>query len=178
MDSEQLDWSWLTILAKGMPLHSLSPMLQLDGDLYKIATGQYCIGETSDLSDEPELVSLLWTTSDGEARRVYLNEIESDGSKNVSPPRELLPLGADGSYVQTRKLLHAACARRSQESASYRIMTDSIYRLINRFRPMSRCTIFARRRSWTKNIHMPSFGSSKTDRNDSGSRKACMRVHP
>ena len=124
----QFDWNWLKALPKGTPLHSLgSSMLQLDADLYRIGIGQYCIGEPSEGNGEPALVSLLWATSDGAARRVYLNEIESDDLKNALPPRELLPLSADCSYLQIAKFLKASGARGISESASYRIMTDGLF---------------------------------------------------
>ena len=102
-------------------------MLELGGDLYKTSTGQYCIVETPDGSEEPKLVSILWATSDGAARRVYSDEIESDDLQTALPPRELLPLGADCSYVQIVKSLKASGARGISESASYRIMTDGLF---------------------------------------------------
>jgi hypothetical protein len=124
---DKLNWTRLRTIPQGILLSSLGLESSFLGSkLYRLAPAKYCLAELED-GGEATLISLLWASSDGAAKRVYLNDIESDDSSISMPPQELLPLSSALSYGEILEALKASDARGLMEHASYRIMSDGAF---------------------------------------------------
>jgi hypothetical protein len=134
-----MDWSEVIRIPKWTPISKLDcDLMILDDYFYKLAENQYCLSapynsmSLVEAPGGPFLTSFLWACSEGAARRVYLNNIESDDKVEISPPVEILPYPDSNTYGGILKGLEKIGSKSVMEHAAYRIMSDGafIHRII------------------------------------------------
>jgi hypothetical protein len=129
-----MEWSELIKIPKWTSIHKLGlDLTKIEDDFYKLSENQYCLSAPYDsMSLEeapggPFITSFLWACSEGAAKRVYLNEIESDDKVNVSPPHEILPSPEKKTYKEILNGLKELRCKSVMEHAGYRIVSDGAF---------------------------------------------------
>jgi hypothetical protein len=128
-----MDWNDLKRLRCWTPLANVSPSAEALGDrLFRLGPGQYVLAVPYDKDfarseGAPFVTIVLWSETNGAARRASLMEIEADEWKDVSPPPELLLPDGPTTYGDIARALKTGDHGAFQETASYRIARDGAF---------------------------------------------------
>lgn len=155
-----MEWSELIKIPKWASVSDVGlDLIEIEEDFYKITENQYCFSvpynsvSLEEAPSGPFITAFLWACSEGAAKRMYLNEIESDDGVSVLPPPEILPSPDKKSYREILERLKGLGCKAVMEHAGFELFLMELLstELLNRKWHL----IFLEKKSMTtKKLHM------------------------
>lgn len=128
-----ISWTKMKEISKGTSIKKIGVLTEKIGEnLYKISDEQYLMANSlrhlpgEGKPEGPFIMSILWASSDGSARRAYFHDIEHDDGAILPPPPELLPHPAASRCGEIVEKLEEMGLSTTEE-ADYRVIPDGAF---------------------------------------------------